>query len=521
MADDSLPLTIYLLKKDQVTAFDQRFPLDATGTLALAPGLDGRFVPIPATPRPPRWVTAIAPLLATASGVPLLAQSPAGLLILTQAGRTFVISFGHAWQRLEDEWLERDFGRRVALNLMAKDGLLEIRAEQVFAKWHIASERAPRATTVDEFGVEFDRDLVGAVEGVPKDDKLGTTIRGATSLRLRLALADLRDFLDKAEGRFHSNAYKKNWPDIDNLVPLKNRTIIDKLEAKLDQDLSAATTRKRVVMFTPMFRRDEPLLVDSYVYGRLAASSATTPYLTIESWVTALASKGLTPSLVEARNSRVHLLAEDGEELKGCAAFQCFGYETDFGGRQYVLSSGTWYEAADDFWQRVNREVTRIEAPAITLPAWNQTDHEDAYNARCATSDLLLFDRKKIWYGGGHSQFEFCDLFHPTQKVLVFAKIPSRSSGMSHLVEQARRTSELLFAGDGAYRKELQTIFKKYQPGADRSWLDSRPQNGEWEFCLLSLGRAAKDLPFFAKCSLMKLHEDLRERGHKVSFGRV
>jgi uncharacterized protein (TIGR04141 family) len=422
---------------------------------------------------------------------------------------------------LEDDWLERDFGRRMALNLIAKDGLLEIRAEQVFAKWHVASERAPRATTVDEFGVEFDRDLVGAVEGVPRDEKLGTTIRGATSLRLRLAFAELGAFLDKAEGRFQSNAYKKNWPDIDNLVPVKSRTIVDKLEAKLDQDLSSAATRKRIVMFTPMFRRDEPLVVDSYVFGRLAASSATTPYLATEGWVNSLESKGLSPSLVEARHGAVHLLDENGDELKGCSAFQCFGYETDLGGRQYILSSGTWYEAADDFWERVNREVTRIEAPSITLPPWNQVDHEDKYNAGCANADLLLFDRKKIWYGGGHAQFEFCDLFHPKGKVLVFAKVWSQSSGMSHLVEQVRRTSELLFSADGAYRKELQKVFKKYHGAADRTWLDARPQNGDSEFCLISLGRTAKDLPFFAKCSLMNLLANLRERGHKVSFGRV
>src|SRR5262245_42850245 len=114
MADESLPLTIYLLKKDQVAAFDQRFPLDEPDTLALTNGLDGRFVPIPSAPRVPRWVTAIGPFLGAASGVSLVAQSPAGLLVVARAGRTFVISFGHAWQRLEDDWLERDFGRRVA-----------------------------------------------------------------------------------------------------------------------------------------------------------------------------------------------------------------------------------------------------------------------------------------------------------------------------------------------------------------------------------------------------------------------
>ena len=522
MADESLPLTIYLLKKDQVAAFDQRFPADAPGTLPLANGLDGRFVPIPSTPRVPRWVTAIAPFLATTNGPSLTAQSPSGLLVLIRAGRTFVISFGHAWQSLQDDWLERDFGRRVALNLMAKDGLLEIRAEQVFAKWHVASERAPRATTVDEFGVEFDRDLVGAVEGVPEDDRLGGRIRGATNFRLSLALAALGPFLDKAEGRFQSNAYKKNWPDIDNLMPVKSRAIVEKLEALLDRDLGSSVARKRIVMFTPMFRRDEPLVAHSYVYGRLAASSARTPYLGIDGWVDELGRRDLSPSLAEARHAGVHLLDENGDLVKGCSAFQCFGYEIELGGRQYVLSSGTWYEAADDFWERVNRQVTEIAAPSVTLPRWNQVHHEDEYNRQCCTDpNLLHFDCKKIWYGGGKSQFEFCDMFHPKGKVLVFAKIASRSSGMSHLVEQARRTRELLFSTDGTYRKELQGVFKKHHPAADRTWLNGRPQIQDWEFCLISLGRSAKELPFFAKCSLMNLHADLRERGHKVTFGPV
>jgi uncharacterized protein (TIGR04141 family) len=50
---------------------------------------------------------------------------------------------------------------------------------------------------------------------------------------------------------------------------------------------------------------------------------------------------------------------------------------------------------------------------------------------------------------------------------LFFAKIPSKSSGMSHLVEQVRRTAELLFNSDGAYRKELAKVFKKYHQAAD------------------------------------------------------
>jgi uncharacterized protein (TIGR04141 family) len=522
MADESLSLTIFLLKKDQVAVFDQRFPPADPTALPLSAGLEGRFVPLPSTQHPPQWVSAVESLLAGPIAPPLLSQSPAGLLVVARAGRTFVLTFGHAWQRLEDAWLERDFGRRVALNLIAKDGLLEIHAEQVFAKWHVARERAPRATTVEEFGVEFDRDLVGAVEGAPRNKKLGKTIRGATSLRVTLALSQLGSFLDRAEGWFLSNAYKKNWPDIDNLAPVKDQALIGKLETQLDNDLSNPAARKRIVMFTPTFRRDEPSVVDSYVYGRMSKSPAKTPYLTIDGWVSFLDGQGLSASVAEAQRSRVHLLDDAGEEAKVCNAFQCFGYEVGFGGRQYVLASGIWYEVVSDFLKRVERTLAKIDSPGVTLPPWNQVEDEGTYNERCSKSPAILhFDAKMLRFGGGQAQLEFCDVFHPKRKTLIFAKIVSRSSGMSHLVEQVRRTAELLFSADGAYRKELKKVFKKYYPKEDSTWLDSRPMPGDWELCLASLGRSAKELPFFAKCSLMNLHRDLRERGHKVSFGRV
>jgi uncharacterized protein (TIGR04141 family) len=89
---------------------------------------------------------------------------------------------------------------------------------------------------------------------------------------------------------------------------------------------------------------------------------------------------------------------------------------------------------------------------------------------------------------------------------------------MSHLVEQVRRTSELLFSADGAYRKELVKVFQKYHKGADTDWLKARPKHGEWNLCLVSLGKPPLKLPFFGRCGLVKLYSDLREQGHEVSF---
>jgi uncharacterized protein (TIGR04141 family) len=521
MDDHKIGLTIFLLKEKQVAAFEGKLLGQNQLAIPLSEPFDGVFLPFPpSNGSQPSWVRAVSSILATPIGGDMQAKSPAGLLILRHFGKTFVISFGHAWQKLEDQWLERDFGLRVALNVIPKNEVVEIKAEQVFAKWHLASERAPRATSVDEFAVDFDRDLVAVVEGVPKScPAFGKIARGSTSLRLNLPIADLESVLDQSLIHFGSDTYKTDWPDIDKINPVRDETLIELLEDQLDRDLADLKARSRIAMFTPSQRRGESVLADSYVYGRLSQAPVTTPYLTIDGWIGNLSRKNLVPSVAEAKTFPVHILDESGQEAQSCTVFDCFGYEFSDKGQVYVLTSGVWYEVVSDFVARINDSISKIPLPSLTLPAWNHVDKEGQYNAACAANGAFLnCDARNFHYGGGHSQFEFCDLVHLQTRTLLFSKIVSKSSGMSHLVEQVRRTAQLLFSTDDGYRKELIDLFTRFHPTADATWLQSRPRQGDWNLCMVSLGKSASELPFFAKCGLAKIFKDLGEQGHELSF---
>ena len=146
MVDAKIGLTIYLLKPDKVAAFEDELK-PGRDVRPLAEPLDGEFIPLPSAVGEPSWVGVIRGALQNSDGLALNSQSPAGLLVIRRGSNTFALSFGHAWQKLENHWLQIDFCLRVALNSIARDKLIGIRAEQVFAKWHIASERAPRAST--------------------------------------------------------------------------------------------------------------------------------------------------------------------------------------------------------------------------------------------------------------------------------------------------------------------------------------------------------------------------------------
>lgn len=96
---------------------------------------------------------------------------------------------------------------------------------------------------------------------------LGKTLRGGTSLRVDLRFSELPAVLEKAITLFESDAYKKQWPEIDNVSPVKDQMLIDNLEAQFDVELRSGAAQKKIVMFTPTYKREEASSVDSYVFG--------------------------------------------------------------------------------------------------------------------------------------------------------------------------------------------------------------------------------------------------------------
>lgn len=516
----SINLTVYLLKPDKLSLVEKA--VGGKDRLILSPPLIGSGYVSATSNKTPDWVNDIQSIVQGPLPDYLRSASPSALLVIHFDNRDFAIAFGHAWQWLRDEWLEPDFGRRVALNALKSDEVVEIRVEQVFASWHLASERAPRASSIRKFGIQFDRDLLGMIGGVSSSKALAGSIRGSSSLRVKYPVHKLTDLLEIALDLFARDDYKKAWPEIDNISPVEDDLIIAKLNEQLDQDFADGKAQKRLVLFTPSERRDDPITVESYVIGRRTKSAPTHPYLLIGAWIDGLKKEGKEPSVKAAREYSVHLLDQDKEEFQRCSVFDCFGYELSISGSTYVLSSGTWYQVATEFITQIDRTVKSIEGSAIKLPDWSGKESEGEYNLRCCKElKFLHFDAKTLWVGGNKSQFEFCDFCDIKTKTLFFAKIPSKSSGMSHLVEQVRRTAELLFSTDKVYRKELKSKFKKLYPNVNADWLDERPKNSDWQLCLVSLGKAGDKLPFFARCSLARLYNELKARDHNVSFTAV
>jgi uncharacterized protein (TIGR04141 family) len=531
-------VTSYRLTKDGALEAKAKFPVQRGTILDPTKDLNGYFYPLADQVKPPNWEVSVQLLLVPGQTVGLSAAHPAGILFIEINSSTYALTFGHAWAQLDDSWLDVNFGLRVALNSIPKSSLTELKAEQIFASWHLASERSPNPTNFDKFNVESDRDLVHAVEGNPEAKiaaKLGRKIRGSTGLKVMVDFLKLREAFDLIDQLQTDKKYQLHWPEIDNITVVTDPAVVLALDASLDNKLTSAhptAITNEIILVAPSSKRTEAPLPTSYLIGRRPRTGTNgpviEPYLMIGNWLAYLNKHTKPCNVQSARDTTVHFLDENNEPITQKNIYQCMGFETSLptanGSDTYILSSGSWYYASASFIKNINSEISSLSLPSIPLPKWNQTDDEGDFNKACAASspDLYLFDAKNIHFGGGQSKFEFCDIFHAPTKTFYFVKHVGASNHFSHLAEQARRTHELVFGIDDGFRTKLLLRIATLYPSMNVDWLkNGRPAPSDFNFCLVSMGKHYSKFPFFAKCGLSRVTRELRQANHNVSFLEV
>ncbi len=522
-----LSVSIYLLKKAKSDEALETIKSISIAEYVLDGDIsEGALYELPAATDTPKWRDALTSLLSDKSPASLQSQYPGALLWVWRGDKTFLFTFGYAHTKVKSEWIEPDFGKIVVQAVVPQGQLREVRAEQVFARRHIASERAPKAAAVREFGFEADRDLVAGMEGVPEDyyiDALGGRVSGATSFKFELSISKLKDTLDLIIQRYDSNEHRSRWPQANNLVPVKDEDKILHLDSELEKILSHPNPEQFISLAAPTERNGDGPYAQHFVIGRMTKKAATSPYLMFASWQSYLSSKGFDVNIDSAKNTAVHLLDEDKNEFASCSLYQCIGTEVNLNKITHVLSSGTWYSAGQKFIKDTNSTLSTLTAPALPLINWNFVDYEGDYNisACAANSDLWLFDKELVSFGGGSSRFEFCDIMHLPTKTLYFVKHPAGSAGVSHLCEQVRRTAEIFFSPDSGYRENLLNRVKTVGKGWSVDWMSSQPKRHEWNLCLVLMGKNLNQLPFFAKCGIARLLRELERGGFNVQFQAV
>ncbi|MBC7284672.1 DUF6119 family protein, partial [Hoeflea sp.] len=349
----SRSFSIYLLKEgqDSTNALREGHSLDDDiGAKELPEGAT-LFV-LDSAPRPPWWQSYF-------SVEKNLSQVNKGALVfLPVGGRCFALSFGHVSHNLIDSSFEYDFGLRVTLNsldphkLKSTDTLDPGAAKRQRTQLPIESE----LTLFD-----FDRDstILRSLTGKVRDEhkELFRHATGGSNLRISTDVeADgLATLCEQLLGLYQSEDYKTAFPQIQNIVPVRDPA---QIEALNDQLLAAFRARNPDLNITV----PEIVNYSDNLYASFAGAGRSLVYDDVYigryyEYLDDCESDLNVLGVGELRRHALVLTDEDGNSRDRYSIFKSLVFDTTLEGAEgetFHLSEGNWYRIDDAYIARLS-----------------------------------------------------------------------------------------------------------------------------------------------------------------------
>ena len=438
------------------------------------------------------------------------------VLLIKSIGKIFALTFGQGRFLLKpDCWVER-FGLKVALNSIGSEKIRTIDKKTFDAISRQSIEQASQETEASNFGLDIEQDLLRAVTGTPKDSHIGKRIYGMDSLSVstNIKIDKLEFWLQKIYDKYTDNSYKKDFPWVDHISEVKDKTLKDELDKLLFSQIASGNT-DRVWMSVPEIIEWEK--VGGFCF-KLSKNSPESQDIHLHDFLDSLSeSEKNNIEKSTFTNKYVHCIDSEGIRIHRWQAYKCLycELEKENENETYLLSEGKWYIVENDFVSSVKKSFSEIPNYKRKLPTYND-DSEEKYNKRVSDEnpDLALMDQKIILHGGGYSKIEFCDLFSFNGDI-IHVKRYGASSVLSHLFAQGRVSGDL-FQMDKEFRVK---VSKKLPEGFKIRNIHDRPQNDSYQvvYAIISEAPGELDIPFFSRLNLKNSARNLLGLGYRVA----
>lgn len=461
----------------------------------------------------------------------------------------FALSFGYSGRfLLRRDAFKRAYGLRTALNLLYPASLAvtstdyapirSITARTVSANTLHTLRQTDRSASFEQFGVDIQRDLLGAVTGIPHDKKhWGPTVSGSDALYLAVPtpFTELGAKCREAETASRRKDYRSRFSWIDNVVAIEDpvlqqalwATLLDHLRAKTAEDLELVV----------------PAIVDWNAIDRFLVTSANidAPSISIDAYLDGLDSKGRLPKLTidDLRGpNRLVILDGNANIIDEWPLSECLSGQLTYRGKTYLVSGGEFFSVNADYLDELDRMIGEIPESARQLPPAPESTPETAYitMARDASQDLLLLHTATINLDNRTTPIEICDLLS-NRGEFIHVKRKLGSSSLSHLFSQGYVSAELLVANSQFRQMASARISDTEEARAAELGLHGAPRTfsniiqdpflasqAEIVYAIHApwAGRSlSQALPFFSKVNLRRHSEDLKRMGYRVSHLRI
>ena len=464
---------------------------------------------------PPKWATFFQDFVDTATFG--RNSSTGAILSIPWQQRTFLISFGQGWHNVDSSRIETEFGLRTALNLLDPASIRSIDKSTLEAQPKQQREQSGRATEVQNFGIDVERDLLRAVTGKPTDEYFGARISGLDSIHLTLDIdpEDLPEVLAKLLSAYQSEEYKNgpfSW--IDHIGQIRDTEVIAELDRALIEDINRLEIDK-IWLSVPEIIDWNRVMGFRYSLGKRAPRVYD---VRVPEFLETFKEGKITEADLMRR--KIYCVDADDKPVLDRPAYFYLYAEKERNNEVCLLNNGKWYRVESNYADTINKNFDAIARYDRDLPSYND-ESEGAYNSRVANdtpAEYVLMDKELAYIPGAASGIEICDLYRNV-KEFIHVKRYGGSSVLSHLFNQGLVSGEL-FRMDMAYREIVNDRLPEDRKIADPS---QSPLSGEFRvvYAIVSESDEPLSVPFFSKISLKNSVSRLEAMGFTTMLAKI
>jgi uncharacterized protein (TIGR04141 family) len=456
-------------------------------------------------------------------------QFKGALLFLEANERWFALSFGQVFHHLKDEAYEYDFGLRVTLNSLDPN---ELKSADMIEPGPARRKRTQVPISTDLTFLDFDgnTEIIKSLTGKVKEEHrtLFKTATGSASLKISLKLSpqNLAARCAALLTLYQSEEYKTTFPNIQNIVPVRDPHTISVLDGLLlksihENDKDTTLTIPDIVDY-----RDNTCCIFTGANG----ASEIYPDISIEKFYEYLGDdfEIETLTLDDIKSYRLVLTDVEGNQGPSYGLYRSLIFDTSIPNDDtvvYHLNEGNWYKAESSFLARIKTYLDyKCETTDLCPYDHDETKggklvySEGRYNAEIPqwNTRYICLDRTDI-SPTGSTTIEPCDLYtvEPdttsscgVRAKLYHIKISTRSSHLSHLFNQGVNSLELIEL-EPQSRDKFKALIAENLNGNSANEFSIPFERSDFKliFGIITHKQAALKsdaLPLFSKISLMR-----------------
>lgn len=517
-------LTIFLIK-DYIEDFDDclKYPqnLQKTGIKSHF-ALDGYIYYCESIAKPPRWKAHLEELSNKEIAIDDNSSNKA-IMIVKIKNRIMAIVFGYGRAFLKEECIERNFGFKVALNVINQNKMRSVNAATIEDMVVTTQRQSSYSASQEEFGLNIINDIMNGVTGEPFNAVYGNHISGKDSLVVSvfMELIELKEKLTLYLEAYEKTRYKDigfDW--VDNVGEVRDSMIKEELDFKLVESIELKNIDH--LHIAPPETTDWKRIIGFCYSGIGKKIDDQDNYnLNLDLSIYLDAIKPDTNIYQKIKRDRLYAMTADGIPFVICSIYTAFIFQTEYEEKTYILCSGNWYQVDKAFFETVHNYInTYVPISNIKLPNCPADKTEGDYNIIAANSNekYCHMDKKMISVKNGPKQIEACDIF-TADKQLIHVKNKGQSSQLSHLFSQGKVSSQCLIS-DESFRKQIYDIVNE-KFGHEVFNYKIKPNSNEFEVIYAIIDNkensTLEKLPFFSLVNLMITAQELDRMHMKYS----